>query len=276
MVSKKAPQRKDQRLVVKIGTAALIDKQGRLDQSILRHLAEDILKYRRQGKQFVIVSSGAIASGIKALGLKERPKTMPAKQATAAVGQNLLMHNYQIVFGRSGLTVGQVLLIRDDFTVRRRYLNARHTLETLLGMGVVPIINENDTVAVEEIKVGDNDTLGALVARAVRADQLIILSDIDGIYDRPQEEDRLTGKILKHVPKIDRSIINLGRASGRLSRRGVGGIATKITAARIAAKSGITTIVANGKRPGILGRILVGKYIGTTFRPGPRKVRERP
>lgn len=273
MAAKNTPRRKNRRLVVKIGTAALFDDQGSLDQSIMRHLADDILKYRRQGRQFVIVSSGAIASGIKALGLKERPRTMPGKQAVAAVGQNLLMHNYQLVFGRDRMTVGQILLIRDDFTDRRRYLNARHTLETLLDMGVIPIINENDTVAVEEIKVGDNDTLGALVARAVRADQLIILSDIDGIYDRPQEKEKRSGRILRHVPRIDRSIVDLGRASGRLSSRGVGGISTKIAAARIAAKSGITTVVANGKRPGILGRILAGRYIGTTFYPGSPKRR---
>ena len=196
------------------------------------------------------------------LGLKEKPKTIPEKQAAAAVGQGILMHTYEKLFGEYGQIVAQVLLTREDSVKHKRYINSRNTLLTLLNMGVIPVINENDAVAIDELKIGDNDTLSAMVATTVDADLLIILSDIEGLYtDNPQTnpEARLINEVADITPDIEEL------AGGPGSLRGTGGMYTKIQAAKIAVKSGVTMLIASGGRDGIIRDIIGGKPVGTIF-----------
>lgn len=251
-------------MVVKIGTSSLTYPSGKLNLGRMEKLTRQIADLRNEGREVVLVSSGAIGAGLSKLGLTKRPKTIPRKQAVAAVGQGLLIHIYEKLFGEYGLTVAQVLLTRDDLIDRRRYLNARHALLTLLELGVIPIINENDTVAVEGIRFGDNDTLSALVAGLVDASLLVILSDVEGLYSSDPRIDP-KAKLVPLVKGVDVSIEQAAGGAG--SALGTGGMATKIKAARIAVQSGVPMLIAHSGRDGVLRAILAGEEIGTLFVP---------
>jgi glutamate 5-kinase len=216
----------------------------------------------RKGYEVILVSSGAIGVGMNRLGLKERPKTMPEKQAVAAVGQGLLMESYERLFSKQDQIVAQVLLTREDVTERTRHLNARHTLIQLLEYGVIPIVNENDTVAVDEIRFGENDTLSSLVAALVHADLLILLSDVDGLYTADPRRFR----VAQRIPVITEITPELeALAGGPGSNLGSGGMATKVQAARIATLSGVHMVVADGAAENIISRVLHGEDVGTIF-----------
>jgi len=220
----------------------------------------------------VIVSSGAIAAGFKKIGLPAKPTAIPQKQAVAAIGQSTLMQHYEEAFARHGLKVAQILLTRNDLAHRRRYLNARNTLFTLLGWKVIPVINENDTVVVEEIQFGDNDNLSALISSVVQADLLVILTDIDGLYDKdPRHHPE--ARRLDLVEKID---ARLERAASRQPGViGSGGMYSKIQAAKKAGSVGIPTIIASGLEPRIITRLFAGEPLGTLFLPQATKLRSR-
>ncbi len=261
------------RIVIKIGSAVLTSPRSEgLDTSIIEEIVQQISDLKRAGFEIIIVSSGAIAAGIKALKLKEIPKSIPQKQAVASVGQSHLIGTYERYFRREKQKVAQILLTHDDLSNRIRYLNARNTLSTLLSYCIIPIINENDTVAVQEIKVGDNDTLSAMVANLVSADILIILSDINGLYN----DDPSINRSAKLIPIIDKITPEIRRiAGGTLSLTGVGGMSTKIEAARMVTSSGIPMIIVNGKKKGVIKNILNGKDIGTLFLPAEDRLRSR-
>lgn len=255
------------RVVVKLGSAVLAGSApdgGAGSPDVLAFLAEGIHSAKAEGREMVIVSSGAIAMGMATLGLQKRPKSIPEIQATAAVGQSGLMTRYESVFARHSEKVAQILLTHDDIADRKRFLNARNTLLTLLGLGVIPVINENDTVATEELKFGDNDALAALATNLVEADLLLILTDIDGLHDKNPAFDE-TAKRIALVENVDRlKPLNFGNETSRL---GTGGIVTKIEAARKAAHFGAATIVASGFEPDIIGKALSGEDVGTLFLP---------
>lgn len=255
------------RLVVKVGTSSITHSTGRLNLFQLEMLARQLTDLNNQGLEVVLVSSGAIGAGVGKLGLSRRPRTIPEKQAVAAIGQGHLLHMYEKFFAEYGMTVGQVLLTREDFADRRRFLNARNTLLALLKMGVIPVINENDTVAVDEIKLGDNDNLAALVAGLLDADLLILLSDIDGLYTGDPRTDR-DARIIYQVTEITPEIEDL--AGGVGSNLGTGGMVTKIQAARIAMHSGMVTIIARAAEKDVLRKILAGEMVGTAFWPSAR------
>jgi glutamate 5-kinase len=225
-------------------------------------LARELSDLANQGKEIILVTSGAVGAGMDRLGLAERPKTMPEKQAAAAVGQGILLHTYEKFFGEYGQVVAQVLLTREDSVKRTRYANSRNTLMTLLAMGVIPIINENDAVAVDELKIGDNDTLSAMVASIVDADVLIILSDIEGLYTANPQTDpgaRLLPEVSDITPEIE------ALAGGPGSKQGTGGMYTKIQAAKIAVNSGVAMVIASGGREGVVRDVLSGVEVGTIF-----------
>jgi len=250
--------------VVKVGSSILASVEKGLHHEVFSHLAEEISELKRQGYEIVLVSSGAVAAGMEKLGYKTRPATITQKQATAAVGQPRLMNLYDGHFSRHQQMVAQVLLTRDDLSHRRRFLNARNTLLTLLELGIVPIINENDTVVVDEIKVGDNDNLSALITNLIEADLLIILTDIDGIYDAdPRRNPHAQWIPLLNDPDIDIK----GMAGDTLSEMSVGGMVSKIQAAQKASHFGVPTLVANGTKERILYRILKGEEVGTLILP---------
>jgi glutamate 5-kinase len=263
---------KVRRLVLKVGSRVLTAKGRILSQAVFDRLAREVSAAKKKGYEVVIVSSGAIAAGMARLGLLEKPKTMPQKQAAAAIGQSALMWNYERAFSFFGEKVAQVLLTRDDLSNRNRYLNARNTLLTLLSFGVIPIVNENDTVVVEEIKVGDNDNLSALVTNLVNADLLIILSDIDGLYDRDPRIHK-SAKLIPFVPQVTAELEK--KASETLSPISIGGMVTKLQAARKAAFFGVPTVLANGLEEGILERILRAEAVGTFFTPEVNKLTSR-
>ena len=271
-MTRKAILSKVRRLVLKVGSRVLTAKGRVLSQAVFDRLAREASAAKKKGLEVVIVSSGAIAAGMARLGLMEKPKTMPQKQAAAAIGQSALMWNYERAFSFYGEKVAQVLLTRDDLSNRNRYLNARNTLLTLLSLGVIPIINENDTVVVEEIKFGDNDNLSALVTNLVNADLLVILSDIDGLYDRDPRLNK-SAKLIPLVPQVTAELEK--KASGTLSPISIGGMVTKLQAARKAALFGVPTILANGMEEGILGRILRGEDVGTLFASEGNKLTSR-
>jgi len=243
------------RIVIKVGTSTLTHNTG------VRQLTD--LHY--QDIEVLLVSSGAVGAGMGKLGLKEKPKTIPDKQAAAAVGQGILMHIYEKLFAEYGQIVAQLLLTRADIADRKRFLNARNTLLTLLNKGVIPIINENDTVVVEEIKFGDNDTLAALVAGLVDADLLILLSDIDGLYTSDPRKDP-EACLIKVVEEVTPEIQDLA-GSAADSKIACGGMATKISAAKIAVNAGLPMIIANGSQPDIIREIHQGAEVGTLFLP---------
>jgi glutamate 5-kinase len=250
------------RVVLKVGSRVLTAKGRTLSQPVFDRLAKEVAAAKKLGFEMVVVSSGAIASGMSRLGLEEKPKTMPQKQACAAIGQSALMWNYERAFSFYGEKVAQILLTRDDLSHRRRYLNARNTLLTLLEFGVIPVINENDSVVVEEIKFGDNDNLSALVTNLVNADLLVILSDIDGLYDRDPRVHK-NARLIPLVPRVTEEMEK--KASGTTSVISIGGMVTKLQAARKAALFGVPTVLANGMTEGVLGRILKREEVGTLF-----------
>lgn len=259
------------RIVVKVGSSSLTGSDGQIDQSQIAIIATHLAAARKRGIEVVFVSSGAIAAGLPVLGVKRKPSDIPTLQAAASVGQGLLVHAYQRHFARRKIAVGQVLLTQDDFVRRKGYLHARAALARLLELGVLPIVNENDTVAVDEIRFGDNDRLGALVANLVHADLFIILSDIDGLYAADPRRQR--SSLIAEVP--DASALVDVKAGRSRSGVGSGGMASKVEAARIAAASGVHVVIANARADGVLSRILDGEPIGTHFHPMRARGRSR-
>lgn len=256
--------RKARRIVVKVGSSVLVEEKTGLDLVAFSKLAKEISQLHSGSRKITVVTSGAIAAGMERLEYGKRPHSIPHIQAAAAVGQPHLMKIYQDCFSNYHKKVAQILLTHDDFGDRRRYVNARNTLLTLLDLGFIPIVNENDTVAVEEIKFGDNDNLSALVTSLVGADLLIILSDIDGLYDHDPKGGQ-QAELIHIVENIDLEIENC--ATETRNPWCVGGMASKIEAVRKAVRFGVATIVANGRFEGILHRILEGDEVGTLFLP---------
>ncbi|OGC23985.1 glutamate 5-kinase [candidate division WOR-1 bacterium RIFOXYC2_FULL_37_10] len=240
-------------IVIKIGTSTLT-LDNKLDLQNLQRIVKEIALSK---KKAIIVTSGAIVTGAQKLGLASKPKTIPEKQAAAAIGQSVLMRQYEKAFEKFGITTAQVLLTRDALTDKERYRNVRNTLTTLLNEGVVPIVNENDTVSTEEIKVGDNDTLSALVSELISADILVLLTDVDGFYIKDKKVD-----VIKKITKEIRFA-----AGHSLTEIGTGGMITKINAAQICMSSGISVFIANGRERGAINSIISGKKIGTKFCP---------
>lgn len=253
---------KKNRIVVKVGSSTLTHETGKLNYHRIERLAMEIADLANQGKEMVLVSSGAVSAGMGPLGLSARPKTIREKQAVAAVGQGVLMHTYEKMFREYGQTVGQVLLTRMDAQDRKKFMNSRNTLLTMLQMGVIPIINENDVVAIDEFKIGDNDTLSAMVSNFIEADLLIILSDVDGLYTaNPQTHPE--ARIIPVVTEVDKHVYDIAGGAG--SSIGTGGMYTKIQAASIATSSGVDMVIASGSEDGVLRRICQGEDVGTWF-----------
>ena len=260
------------RLVIKIGSRILTAGDNGLDRGAIDRIATQVANLRASGREVIIVSSGAVAAGRSALGLADRPRTIPQKQAAAAVGQTRLMRTYEESFAAFGAVVGQVLLTREDLADRQRFLNARATIDTLLGFGIIPIINENDTVAVEEIKFGDNDNLSALVTTLAEAQLLMILTDIDGFYSADPRTDP-TARLVPLVRAITREVEQAAGGSG--SSVGTGGMATKLVAAKKVVKSGVPTLMVNGSSPEIISRGMAGEEVGTLFLPAGKGINRR-
>ncbi len=252
------------RVVIKIGSRVLTDSEGALDTAVIGRICDEIAFLRRQGLEVVVVSSGAIAAGRSLLGLTGKPRTIPHKQAAAAVGQTRLMNVYEKSLAVNNLTVAQVLLTSEDLGSRQRFLNARATLDALLGFGIIPIINENDTVVVDEIKFGDNDNLSALVTNVAEAHLLLILTDIAGFYSAdPNTNPDAT--LIPLVKGITREVERAAGGSGSIV--GTGGMATKVAAAKKAGKNGVATIMVSGKQGGIIVAAMQGEEVGTLFLP---------
>jgi glutamate 5-kinase len=255
------PEAQPNRVVVKVGSSSLTSAEGGLDTQRLDALVDGLAAARLAGRQLVLVSSGAIAAGLAPLGLPRRPRDLATQQAAASVGQGLLVHSYTESFARHGLTVGQVLLTSDDVVRRTHYRNAARTLNRLLDLGVVPVVNENDTVATDEITVGDNDRLAALIAHLVQADLLVLLSDVDGIYDGNPADP--ASQIVRAVrAPADLHGVRLRRSGS--SSIGRGGMVTKVEAATIAVAAGITAVVTSATR---VSEVLEGADVGTVFYP---------
>lgn len=250
-------------IVIKVGTSTLTYDTGKLNLKRLDNLSRIITDIKNSGKKVVLVSSGAIGVGMSKLGMTERPSSVKEKQAIAAIGQCELMSIYDRLFAEYGSVVAQILLTKDVLTNEERNENIINTFDVLLEKGIIPIVNENDSISIDEIKFGDNDTLSAIVANLVNAGTLIILSDIDGLYDKNPREHS-DAKIIRTVDVIDDNIVNM--ASGAGSNRGTGGMITKITAAKMATKTGCDVIIANGSDPHIIYDIIDGKEIGTIFK----------
>ena len=272
------------RVVIKIGSSVISNRdKGRstlecgLSRDWVRHYARKIKGIRDKGYDVVLVSSGAIVAGRERLEFGRANLTVPEKQACAAIGQSFLMHTYENSFEKKGLMVAQILLSHDDLGNRRRYLNAKHTIEALLEKGVIPIINENDSVTVEEIKIGDNDSLSATVACLVDAQLLIILSDVEGLYDRDPSLKNKSGtekaQLISHVSKVNEDIERIaGKSKNRLT---VGGMVTKVLAAKKTMSFGIPALVVNGLEEKVIESIFSGKEVGTLFWSGKGKIRDR-
>src|SRR3954471_22561429 len=260
--------REARRVVVKLGSNLFFNEAGVIALGRIFSFIEDIAAGCQAGRQIIVVSSGAVALGADALKMKSSTASLAQKQALAAIGQSRLMNLYEQGFAKYGLTAAQVLLTEEDFSSRQRYLNLRHTLTTLLEMGVIPIINENDTVSTTELEItdrspsfGDNDKLSALVMSKLEATVLILLSDVDGLFtDNPKENPEA-----EFISEVQEITADIEAVAGRKSARGRGGMATKLQAARIAMNSGGIAIIANGLKAGILGRVLSGGEEGTVF-----------
>ncbi len=262
---------KAKRIVVKVGSSLLTEK-NRLNLKRMEGIVDQLASLQKKNREIILVTSGAIASGMGRLNLRKLT-TMPQKQAAAAIGQNLLMGIYERLFKKRGCLVAQVLLTSEDIQNRERYLNARNTLLTLLNYKAIPIVNENDTVAVDEIKFGDNDTLSALVASKVEADLLIILTDTKGLYTTDPKRGggaRFIEEVSQITPQLERM------ASGSGTLRGTGGMVTKLRAAKIARSSGVAMVIADGRIKNAISRLLAGERLGTLFLPKERlKSRKR-
>jgi len=264
---------KVKRVVIKVGSSLLTNASKKTIQtSFLNHLASQIKILQQKNIQCVVVTSGAIAAGFYKLKLKEKPKEIAQLQALAAIGQSALMHSYEKTFKRSGLNVAQLLLTWDDLSHRNRYSNAHNTLVELFRHKVIPVVNENDTVAVEEIKFGNNDTLGVLVTHLCEADLLIVLTDTNGLYD---EDPRLNPKA-KLVSDVEILNPNIEKnAANTKSAMGTGGMKTKVQAAKSMMRSGIPMVIANGKNKNVLTRIFKAENVGTFFYPSNLKMNSR-
>ncbi len=258
------------RIVVKLGTGVLTDSRKLIDPAQLAQLVAQLAALKKSGKEIVLVTSGAVGAGMGALGYENRPTNLAEKQACAAVGQSRLMAVYDKLFSAHGLVVAQVLLTHDDLEHHERHLNARNTLVTLLDRGVVPIINENDAVSFTEIKFGDNDKLSALVASLLPADLLVILTTVDGVIENFGKAD---AKIISVIEQIDFHIESM--AGGTMSATAVGGMKSKIEAAKIVVRSGIPLVIASGQKKNALAEILGGADEGTLFVPQPNKLQGR-
>ncbi|MEK6718757.1 MAG: glutamate 5-kinase [candidate division NC10 bacterium] len=260
------------RVVVKVGSGVLSRGGISLHRPTMAGLASALAGLRTRGMEVILVSSGAILAGMEALGLTERPRDLPLKQATAAVGQSHLMRAYEEAFQPCGQRVAQILLTREDLRHRGRYLNARNTLFTLLRLGIVPIVNENDTVAVQEIQFGDNDTLSALVANLTEADLLVILTDTEGLFTADPRRDP-SARLIPLVRPQDAVTSFCAEEAG--SAAGIGGMSSKVLAARRATTAGIPTVVASGLKEGVLEAILRGAEAGTFFVPSRSRMQSR-
>ncbi|MCF0258612.1 MAG: glutamate 5-kinase [Erysipelotrichaceae bacterium] len=256
-----------QRIVVKIGSSSLTHKEtGRLDLSKMEVLVRQLSDLRNRGKDVILVSSGAIMVGMQTIGLERKPHSVSRKQACASIGQARLMLSYQKLFSEYNQTCSQILMTKQTILIEKSRYNAKNTFEELLDLGVIPVVNENDTISTEEIEFGDNDTLSAVVAALVHADLLILLSDIDGLYD----DDPNRNPHARFIPEVPFFTSELDEmAKGSVSRVGTGGMTTKIKAARIASASGAETIIANGEDFHILKDLLDGAEIGTLFKCHP-------
>jgi glutamate 5-kinase len=250
-------------VVIKVGASILTLSNGEIDIRWIKNFVSQVCYLLGEKRSVMIVSSGAIGAGMGLLGFSSRPGSLPELQAAAAVGQSRLMKVYDEAFAACGYPTAQVLLTREDMSSRKRYLNARNTLLTLLKLHVVPIINENDTVSVDEIRFGDNDCLSGLVASLTEADLLVILSDVDGLYTKNPEDGAQKGELIRVVHKVTSDIEEM--AFGTSKNTSVGGMATKIGAARIVTSSGIPMIIANGRKDNILKKLMSGDQEGTLF-----------
>ena len=258
------------RIVVKLGTGVLTDSRKQLDLAQLEQIVAQVAALRQAGKEVIVVTSGAVGAGMGALGFEKRPAELAEMQACAAVGQSRLMATYEKLFARHNLVVAQVLLTHEDLQHHDRHLNARNTLVTLLKHGVVPIINENDAVSSTELKFGDNDKLSALVASLLPADLLVILTTVDGVIEN---FSKANPKTISVVDRIDEQLEKI--AGGTTSATAVGGMASKVQAAKIVIRSGIPLVIASGKKKNVLANILAGDDEGTVFVPQADKLQSR-
>ncbi len=259
-------------VVVKIGTSSLTDAKGNIMKEKINTITEGVAKLKNNGHKIIIVTSGSIAAGFRLLGYNERPKTVTAKQASAAAGQGLLIEEYTRSLNKHGYVAAQVLLTRDDFSDRRRFKNAASTLEILINKGAVPIINENDTVSIEELKFGDNDSLSAHVAAMVHADLLLILTDIDGVYDsNPRENPE--AKRIDYIGEITKEIEIIAGGSG--STLGTGGMKSKIVASKIATSWGVPVLITSSAIPDVIYKAVEEKVAGSYFEPQKRRLNNK-
>jgi len=262
--------RKVSTVVVKIGSSVLTHSDGSLDETVFRDIARQVFELKQRGVKTIVVSSGAIASGMKKLGLLRKPVEIDVKQAISACGQTELIRNYEEAFSKFGLNVAQILLTRDGFSDRKRFLNSRKTIRRLLEMEIIPVINENDTVSFQEIMFGDNDNLAALVISLTEADLLVLLSDVEGFFDKDPSKDK-NAKLLPTIVEIDSRIESF--AGDTFGKTTSGGMRTKIQAARSAAAFGVPTIIANGKRKDSLLNLFDGHEYGTVILPTKERLR---
>lgn len=255
--------KKSKTVVIKIGTNTLTNVRGLIDDNIMRNLVNQVAEIKNH-RNIIIITSGAIGAGMQELGLKEKPKDVVMKQVCAGVGQNILMANYYTLFRSHGIKIAQILLTYNDLSNKETYKNLKNSLDKLFQLEVIPIINENDPISIKEIgpSFGDNDNLSAMIASRIKADLLIMLTNVEGLFNKnPSEKDAV---LVREVKSIDKKIEAMGSGSSSL---GLGGMKTKIEAAKMATKAGTTVIVANGKKSGILGDIIEGKEAGTIFYP---------
>ena len=265
MTERKELFKDTKKIVVKIGTSSLTAKDGKFNRAFAGDIARQVSMLKSQGKDLILVSSGAIGTGCEALDFKERPKSIPLKQATAAVGQSILMHEWSQAFDKYGFKVAQILLTYDAFSDRKTYLNLRNSMSALLELGVIPIINENDPICVHEIgdTFGDNDTLSAMVSSKVEADLLILMTDIDGLYTKNPKK----AKDAKKIPVVKEITPEIESYGGKAGDKGTGGMKTKLEAAKIAQKSGCFMVIASSEEKDLILRVMSGEDIGTLFLP---------
>ncbi len=260
------------RIVAKIGTASITDDHGIIDVAAIARLCDEVAVLRGRGDEVIIVSSGAVASGVAALGMAERPVDMATIQAVSAIGQSRLVEAYNIEFARHGLVGAQLLIDPYDFVHRDQYLHLRQTVQRLLELGVVPVVNENDAIANDELRYGDNDRIAALIANSVNADVLVLLTDMDGVFTADPRRDA-SATLVPYVRSEDPLLSIAADAGG--SGRGSGGMASKLTSARMASWSGIRSVIARASRPGVLAGSASNELVGTTFEPHERTLSAR-
>ncbi len=261
------------RVVAKIGTASVTDEAGMIERGAIAKLVDEVAALRSDGHEVVVVSSGAVAAGVAAMGLARRPADMETLQALSAVGQSRLVEAYNVELGRHGLVGAQVLLDPHDFVDRTQYLHARQTLDRLLALGCVPVANENDAIANDELRYGDNDRLAALLAHSINADVLVLLTDMDGVFTADPRRDS-SAALIPYVAADD-PLLSISADAAGGSGRGSGGMASKLVAARIASWSGIRSVIARAARPGVLAGAVSAELVGTTFEAHARTLTAR-